>query len=331
MGQTASSNQPEPDLEGQPEPKYRIDTADKFQSTFNYEFRHECLGVYERNSLRKAFGFDSNTEFGGSEGNLAWDERALTEFLSAAVPAHVKSDLEVAGPLLLKSMIRLGSFPFHNRQTRSMLGADEAFVAIAFLLRMHEESTEFTFDEEEEEEDDRDKVRQIRDVRFRRLMFQVMADKPESDSQHKSPEEDETSARNPADDEHLIIAHRFVKYYNTYGRDERNPKRAVKLPPIIEVSELPSSRSNDLTGTIPKEEFRALLKVLCGTIKRTSINVDQLIESHGTAWHGFDAILTELEPFFTLGFRQLFEVVDCGYVEWDADIRYSGIQEAGTK
>ncbi|KAI2632588.1 hypothetical protein GGS26DRAFT_556614 [Hypomontagnella submonticulosa] len=304
MGQTNSSSRHGPDLESQLDPVFQIDTAEKFQSQFNYHFRHDCLPLVDRYNLREAFGFSPDTECDVSEGNLAWDKHALTEFLSAAVPVELKADLNVAGPLLLKAMIRLGSFPFHNGPTSSTLGADEAFVAITFLLRMHEDATGFSFENEDDDDDDR--IQQLRDRWFHRLLFQVMSEKPELDPQDQIQEKGTFSSRSPADDEHIIQARKFLEEFN-YTRDMGKPKVLIRLPSVIEVSELPSSRSCDLTGTVSKEEFRALLKVLCELGNHTSIDVDQLVKKHGTDWHGFEAVLTELEPHFSSGFRQLFD------------------------
>lgn len=169
---------------------------------------------------------------------------------------------------------------------------DEAFVAITFLLRMHEDATGFSFENEDDDDDDR--IQQLRDRWFHRLLFQVMSEKPELDPQDQIQEKGTFSSRSPADDEHIIQARKFLEEFN-YTRDMGKPKVLIRLPSVIEVSELPSSRSCDLTGTVSKEEFRALLKVLCELGNHTSIDVDQLVKKHGTDWHGFEAVLTELE------------------------------------
>ncbi|KAI0837198.1 hypothetical protein F5Y06DRAFT_297986 [Hypoxylon sp. FL0890] len=304
MGQTTSStSQPEPDLESQPEePVSRIDTAEKFQTYLSYELRQGCLG-YERYDLREAFGFSYDEELEVSEGQLSWDEHALTVFLGAAVPVEMKADFNAAGPLLFKAMVRLGSFPFHNRQTPSRLGADEAFLAIIFLLRLHDNAREFSFWDEDMDDDI---VQGFRDRWFRGLMFQVMRNKPELDSQHELQDQGKSSTRDPEDDEHLIRARKLLQN-NNYTCAKGNPKVRVSRPPVIAVSELPSSRSRDLTGTIPREGLKALLSVLCGIGNYTSVNIEQLIETAGTDWHGFDTILTQIEPHFSAGFRHLFD------------------------
>lgn len=143
----------------------------------------------------------------------------------------------------------------------------------------------FSFDLEDHDDDD-DKVQQIYDRYFHRLLFQVMSNKPGLDPQHELQGRDKLSARDPAADEDLILTRNFLEERN-YTRDMRNPKQIVRLPPVIEVSELPSSRSRDLAGTVPREEFRALPNVLCGIGNHTSVDIDQLIETQGTDWHGF--------------------------------------------
>ncbi|KAH9997669.1 hypothetical protein F4779DRAFT_170499 [Xylariaceae sp. FL0662B] len=315
MGQSASSSQPKPVL--------KIDTADKFQRQFNYWIRHGCLTELERPRLRKAFeSFSSksgsNTEETGpdhpseaaSEGQLSWDKQELVDFLSATIPVELKADLDVAGALLFKAMLRLGSFPFHNWQTPSRLGVDAASLAIIFLLRKHEDVTGFTLDNDEDDDSDdhdHEQTQQLRDRWFHRLLFQIMSNKPDLDrQQHGLQEQDKFSVRDPADDEHLIQVRELLMAYNT-GRDENRPKVLIRFPPVIEVSELPSSRSRDFTGTIPKEEFQALLNVLSGITNNPSVNVSQFVEAPGIDWQGFQAILSKLEPHISSGLYQLFE------------------------
>lgn len=96
--------------------------TEKLQSQLSYEFRWE---QYYRTALRNALNFGLDTAYGKSEGQISWGEHDLVDFLSFAVPVKLKADLDVAGPLLLKAMMRLGQFPFHNGQTPSTLGAGE--------------------------------------------------------------------------------------------------------------------------------------------------------------------------------------------------------------
>ncbi|KAI1768738.1 hypothetical protein GGR53DRAFT_350223 [Hypoxylon sp. FL1150] len=323
MGQTNSSSKPEPDPATQSESDdiILVDTpgmysynilsnltvahqTEKFHLRFNCLFRSDCFQLQE---IRKAFGFNPHPESDLSEEHLCWDRHALANFLSYAVPVEFKTSIEIASPLLLKAMIRLGSFPFHNMPAPSTLGSNEAFVAILLFTRKHERCF-FKWDSDDKAHCDK---------YYHRLIFQVMSDKQEQAG---------LSIRDPADDEDLIIARNVVQAKN-YTRDARNPKIGHWLPPVIEVSELPCSRSRDLTGTVPREELRALLKVLYGISRYisvyTTIDIDELIEKHGTDWLGFETVVTKLEPHFSSGFRQLFDMF-INFWEWKRRLNEAG-------
>ncbi|KAI1769901.1 hypothetical protein F4818DRAFT_446750 [Hypoxylon cercidicola] len=129
---------------------------------------------------------------------------------------------------------------FTNERSVAMklycLADHAASLAIIFLTRKHEEVPGFTW--------------------FHRLLFQVVSNKPDRDPQHGLQEQgqDKSSLRDPTDDERLIQARKLLIAYNS-GRDERNPGVLILFPPVIEVSELPSSRSRGLGSMIPKDEF----------------------------------------------------------------------------
>ncbi|KAI1409070.1 hypothetical protein F5Y13DRAFT_171101 [Hypoxylon sp. FL1857] len=165
---------------------------------------------------------------------------------------------------------------------------------------MHEGYSGFSFDDIY---DGHEQTQEFCDRWFHRLLFQAMSNKPDLDSQHESLEQDKLSARDPADDEDLILTRKHLEK-NNYTRDERKPKVRINLPPVIEVSELPSSKSHDMTGTVPREEFHALLNMLCGLANHTLVDVSQLLETHSTDWQGFEAILAKLE---VRGFQALNE------------------------
>lgn len=306
MGQAASSNQPK--TEYQFDPDNVIDTVEKFQSGFIRQFQDDF--PHEVDQAEEVFGYKRQCD--SPEVQLPWDKHVLGNILSYAVPTRLKADIRVASPLLLKAMIRLGAFPFHNLPTHmhSTLSTDDAAVAILFFVRKHEEFYR--------DWDDDDKVHC--DKYFHRLMFQVMSDKQCHD---------ELSTRDTADDEDLILV-RDVLQANNYERDEKNFKVGHWLPPVIEVSKLPCSRSRDLTGSVPREELRALLEVLYGISRYISVNtsadINQLIETHGTDWLGFETVVTKLEPHFSSGFRQLFDMF-VNFWKWELRLDDAGFFE----
>ncbi|XXG96406.1 hypothetical protein Hte_002688 [Hypoxylon texense] len=286
MGQTASSSRPEPVL--------KIDTAELERPRLIKAFR-----LYSGSNGDETVPDRSSATT--SEEELYWDKQELIDFLGTVVPIELKGDLDVAGALLFKAMTRLGSFPFHNRQTSARLSADAAALAIIFLLRQHEEATGFALDDDSDSDSDdnrhgwnEEEIQQLRDRWFHRLLFQVMSSKRDLGPQEAPQDQDEHPIRDVSDDEHLIQARKLLVEYNN-GRDERNPGVLIRFPPVIEVSELPSSRSRDLGGTIPKEEFQSLLNILCGVTNHSPVDVGQFVEASGIDWHGFEAIVSKLE------------------------------------
>jgi hypothetical protein len=63
------------------------------------------------------------------------------------------------------------------------------------------------------------------------------------------------------DDTHLRQAHALVSARNKQ-RSENDEKVFTCGPSIIEVTALPSSKSQDMRGSIPNDEFQSLLKIL---------------------------------------------------------------------
>ena len=107
-----------------------------------------------------------------------------------------------------------------------------------------------------------DEARQ-RDDWLHRLLFQCMS--VASDTMKQSEVEkltaDDISDVFAGNDAHLLQAHALVSACNKQ-RSEVDEGFVTYGPPIIDVTTLPSSRSRDFRGFIPKDEFRSLLNIL---------------------------------------------------------------------
>jgi hypothetical protein len=97
------------------------------------------------------------------------------------------------------------------------------------------------------------------------------------------------------DDDYLLQAHALVSARNTYRSEDGEKKVFTSGPPIIEVTALPSSKSQDLRGLIPNDEFETLLKILlacqlylCGSgPENLCANGGALDKLTSTAFSGF--------------------------------------------
>ncbi|KAI0179454.1 hypothetical protein GGR52DRAFT_536278 [Hypoxylon sp. FL1284] len=288
-----------------------VQSIDQFQDRVRQLLRRNCLSRQEVTRFRSVFNKFSSA----SEASPTWNESDLVKFLGVSLPDELKPALEAAGPLLYRCMIRVGSFPYQT-QPVSALTADVAMVAVTVLLRRHESdaSTISGIGSGDEEEEVR------RAEWLRRILFQSMATRDSSATSH-------STSRGAADDEDLMRAHKFVSSHNKWRDWERNPKVAHSGPPVIPVSELPSSRSQDLSGSIAMPELEALVKLLLSCQlyptedgpeilvregKELDAGVASIVaalhepnETSGVTWESFNRAFSE-SPTIMSGFTRLF-------------------------
>jgi hypothetical protein len=212
---------------------------------------------------------------------IGWNESDLIEFMSITLPGELKSDLTRAGPLLFRCVKRLGSFPWHNQPLQVQdLDLEALTTAIVILLRRYE-SNLYPFvvtnsrSPDNHREIDGDTQQ---DQWLHKLLFQcmsVVSDTMEEAGVEELPDDqvtvdeisddgdldDNLSNMMAGDDAHLLQAHALVSARNKQ-RSEKDEKVFTDGPSIIEVTALPSSKSQDLRGFIPNDEFQSLLKIL---------------------------------------------------------------------
>lgn len=199
----------------------------------------------------------------------AWNESDLVEFVGVTLPDELKPALKAAGPLIHRCMMRIGSFPYQN-QPISTLTTDVALVAVIVLLRRHESSARAISDVSASEDDE-----EVRWAEWlRRILFQSMVIRDSSTADH-------SVSRSNSDDEDLLRAHKFVSNSNKWRDWEHNPRVAHTGPPVISTSELPSSRSQDFSGFIPKDELEALIKLLLASQLYLTGNGPEILAQEG--------------------------------------------------
>ena len=207
--------------------------------------------------------------------------------MEVTLPEELKSDLKRAGPLLFRCVQHLGSFPWHNQLLQVQdIDLETLVTALAILLRRHENNLHpfvvtNTWNLDNPRDIDGDTQR---DQWLHKLLFQCMSvvlDTSEAEDVEKSaireiPDDrimvgnfaddrnsgDEVSHVVASDDDHLLQAHALVSARNRYRSEDGEKKVFTSGPPVIEVTALPSSKSQDLRGFIPNDEFESLLKIL---------------------------------------------------------------------
>ncbi|KAI7911005.1 hypothetical protein M0657_011151 [Pyricularia oryzae] len=229
------------------EPPPPVNTFDKFIDKFRCHVK--TITSRDKKWLDAIF-----TEFGCTESATSaavWDESSLSRFLHTVVPEPLWPDIEDAVPLLHRCLVRLGAYPYHNVPPYGPLTADVALVAMG-IIHNHEHRGRWSPISWDCDPGDLD---QEWAAWACRVLFQCM-------SIAAAGAAEEPAARTDADDRDLLGAHETVERWN-YTRDwERAPKRISRGEPIVQVRDLPSSRSQSTRGMIPQAEFRSLVKLL---------------------------------------------------------------------
>lgn len=212
---------------------------------------------------------------------IDWKERDLIEFIRIILPEELQSDLARAGPLLFGCVQRLGSFPWHNQPLQAnTLDFDTLVTAIVILTRRYESLSQFHTlccwprddHRRPDMETQRDQWEMQKDQWLRRLLFQCMAvssaNGKKAEAEEQVPQDDvshggvDRSGIFARDNAHLLQAHRLVSMHHRPRKEDGEGEAFIPGPPGIEVTALPSSRSQDFDGAIPTDEFQSLAKIL---------------------------------------------------------------------
>lgn len=233
----------------------------------------------------------------------AWDEATLAQFLGIGLPDNLKSEVDAAGPLVFRSVQRLGSFPWWDRPTGPSLQLHCLGTALIFLIcrinlyrhydtrcislspgdmpvrgellpqnaapaeRDEGSECESSGDENSEDEDSKFQKR-IYIKWYSRLLFQSMSIRSDRNTFPDTPaanDSDPSSKEEPGDIDYLSQAYSIVSRGN-FQRHPNNPKIGARGPPIIPKSELPPSNYSDVSGSIPVEQFQAFFKLLVAAL-----------------------------------------------------------------
>lgn len=203
-----------------------------------------------------------------------WSVSDLARYIAITLPDSLQDDWALAAPLWHRCIRNLGAFPWHRlsrgNDASGRLTVDDVLVAGAILLRRHEANLGLEFwpesnpvaqagadDGDDSETREQDQWR----LWLHELLFQCMAYEIAPGQSHLLGGDRAGHVRDTKSDSHLIQAHRLVSRFST-ERSQSNPKVRRTGPPVMLLSELPSSRSRDHSGRIPSGEFLSLVKVL---------------------------------------------------------------------
>jgi hypothetical protein len=196
---------------------------------------------------------------------IGWSESDLVEFMGTTLPEKLKPDLTRAGPLLYRCIQRLGAFPWHNQPLQEYdLGFESLVIAIVILLRRYDTNVRpFFFITNSGLGDSHDDESCQQEDGLHRLLFQCMSVASETLKQLdvEGLATDDTSYVFDGDDFYLLQAHALVVDCNRQ-RSEFDEKYMTKGPPVMDVTALPSSKSQDSRVFVSKDEFRSLLNIL---------------------------------------------------------------------
>jgi hypothetical protein len=166
--------------------------------------------------------------------------------MTSTFPSELALCVAEAAPILHRCLLRLGSFPYHN-DPHSTLSLDVLRTGMIILLRLDRGNL---VDQETDETalvfpDSLSTQQQL-------LLFQSMT---EPQGTFISP------SRSSADDYHVGKALAIITHGN-FKHDARFPTAVTHGPKYPPVEHFPSSNSTWMTGTIPLEDFRPLLRLM---------------------------------------------------------------------
>lgn len=187
---------------------------------------------------------------------IDWSESNLADFIQSTFPPELTPILNDAIPVLHRFVRRLGSFPYQN-DPEELLTYNVLQMAVILLI-VHDEKR-WSADQE---------VTRISDplADFRVVIFQSLTTLESSGSKEGQRQ------RSEEDDLHLQKVLDEINSRN-YWRDPEYPKW-IFPGPECQASDYISSRSKDLHGSVPMDEFRSLLRLfLVAQLYRGGIDV----------------------------------------------------------
>lgn len=214
----------------------------------------------------------------------------MADFLGINLPKDLKSDLQRAKPLLYKCVQRLGSFPYLH-QPAPVLTDNILRVSLSILLQRHEQLSQPVGVKG-------GAVGSMENQAYgmRSLLFQSMRD---SQAPLNSLINEKDTPRTDEKDDYLLQAHRIVSKLNS-RRPPSNPTRIEFGPPIIAAEALPSSNSDDYSGTIPQDQLTSFLRICkhlgsgstLSDITLNQVDTADFAASPVVGWEAFDDTLS---------------------------------------
>lgn len=212
-----------------------------------------------------------------------WSEKSLANFLQSTFPLELAAVLLEAVPIIHRSLLRLGSFPYQN-DPEELLTQGVLRTAVILVSNFVGDVDSAYFSSYEG-----------------RICFQSMA------SMASESISRDVSLRKEDDDQDLI---NVLSRMRGRRRHPDHPKVMIRGPEQPPPSQFPSSWSRDLNQFIPTDEFRSFLRLMvvsnlfsCGTeaqdfatsIPQTEKVTDCLLAAfqagpNGISWDAFNQV-----------------------------------------
>lgn len=242
-----------------------------------------------------------------------WGEHDIENFLASHLPSSsvLRSDLQTARWLLYRCLERLSLYPFLTKaETPGLLTVDDMLAALSILLQRPSWLAPPSHFATADAAQVQDQARKFRALLFRsmRLPHSHVAKKEDD---HQQGKKKETHLLQDDDNEDVRQVHLMLTQSRRY-RSARLPTLMLPGPPIIALQDLPSSNSADLSGSIPRDEFEALVRI-CAHLASGGQESKQKAETNTTTdpemelgWPQFDAEIGSQSSFIR-GMTLLFE------------------------
>lgn len=213
-----------------------------------------------------------------------WSEKSLANFLQSTFPLELAAILMEAVPIIHRSLLRLGSFPYQN-DPEELLNQRVLRTAVILLSRFLADVDSAYFSNNEG-----------------RICFQSMASLASGEVVR------DQSSREEADDHDLMAV---ISGMKNRRRHPDQPKVMIQGPKQPPPPQFPSSWSRDLDQFIPTDEFRSFLrlivvlnlfssgieaKVFITSVPQTEKVTDCLLTAfqagpNGISWDVFDQVM----------------------------------------
>jgi len=210
---------------------------------------------------------------------LALSSSDLADVLALFFPENCASIVQEAAPILHRSLLSLGSFPYLNNPAPYL--TLETFQAALLILTNRDDSK---LRRNMDNEDD-DVYQKKLDARKFRMIFQSITNLARDTSSGN-----ESTSRNAEDDEDLREVYEYVVSHNYQDQDLGHTVVHVQGPELAALESFPSSQSRKLDGAISYQDLKSLVKILLVTQLFDTVDPEKAAENSDQLDHVVESV-----------------------------------------